>query len=391
MAQRQPMITKRVCKLKEVKETASYIEVAKVLDGKDTHQAINYLLANIHCCKIDERLFSLIFRKLRPFLRQIMDATIKQRVFFDMMIFKSFAKILQFSELAYERFLEYFSEQDITEVFEILGECQEKSKEYLACLIECILTKFRQSASLFKEIVSNQMLNFQNTHKTSIDLNFEFKIILHLISTNNFGDNLKEYYSQFILPCALFSPTANFEPTSKLVDSICSISPECQKLTLGYFLKVYNQANSLQQVKIVELTTKIIHSIFFFHSKISVEWEFCEILNHALKSESYLVIDCVIEMFGDAAVKRFITDCFKSVLPRIFDNLYRLSKRFWRNEQRYKTIQTIGNILRIDSEVFEECLVKYNKKRFYSGSQDPSLDDENFFINQIKRMQYNFN
>lgn len=385
------MITKRICKLKDAKETTSYIEIAKALDGKDIHQTINYLLANIHCCKIDERLFSLIFRRFRPVLRQIMDATVKQRALFDLTVFKSFAKILQFSEIAYERFLEYFSEQDIIEVLEILGECQEKSKECLACLIECILIKFRQAGGLFKEIASNQMLSFQNAHKSFEDLTFVFKIILHLISTNNFGDGLKEYYTQFILPCILFLPTANFEPALKLVDAVCSISPECQKITLRYILKMYSQVNSLQQVKVIELTTRIIHSMFFFHTKNSIEWEFCEILNHALKSESYLVIDCVIEMLGDVAVKKFITDHFKSVLPRIFDNLYRLSKRFWRSEQRYKTIQAIGSILRINSEVFEECLVKYNKKRFYGGPQDPSLDDESFFIRQIRKVQYGFN
>lgn len=364
--------------------------MVQTLEGKDVYQTINHLLANIHSCEIDERLFSFIFRRFRPLMQQVLHATPKQRLLFDLKIFKSFAKILQSSDLNYERFLEYLTEQDITTLFETHRECPEKSKEYLMCLIDCILTKFRESSKLFKEIIANYLLMFQNTLRFPADLCDDFRILHQIISTDSFGDNLVEYYKQFILPCTLYVPVANFEMAAKLTDLICSRSPECQKIVLRYFSMAFGQMDSLQQVKIVELASRIIHSNFFFQSKSPIEWEFCDILNQALKSENYLVIDSIIEVFSDVAVKKYITDGFSTILPKIFENLYKLSKKFWRHEQRYKTIQTIGNILKINPDVFEECLVKYNKKRYYRSSQDPSLDNEKFCFDQIKKIQHSF-
>jgi len=388
------MNSKRACRLKEFKETISYIEMAKILEGKDIKQTASYLLANIHCCKIDERLFSFIFRKFRPFLYQIMNSTPNQRAFLDQSIFKPFSKVIQFAEVNYERFLEYFPEQDINLVFEALAETSEKLKEPLTCFLECILTKFRPSFPLFKDIISNQLTSILNqtshSQQPHIDITFYFKILHHLISTNSFGDDLPEYHAQFILPCIFFTPVANFEPASKLLDSICSVSPKSQVQTLKYFIKIFNTIDSFHQVKLVELTSRVVYLNFFFNVNASIEWEFGEILNLAMKSENYLVVDAVIEVFADAAVKRFISDYVQTFLPKIFDNLYRLSRRFWRNEQKYKTIQTIGSILKINSDVFEKCLVSYNRRKLYRVPQDPSLDDESFCINQIKKLQHGF-
>lgn len=382
------MNPKRTCRLKELKETLSYVEMVKILDGKDIQQAASYLITNIHCCKIDERLFSFIFRKFRPFLYQIMNSNQKQRTFLDPKIFKSFAKIVQFSELQFERFLEYFPEHDINLVFETLADVSEKFKEPFIAFLECILIKFRDSFPLFKEITANHLMTIRHGNQLHIDLTFSFKVLHHLVSTNSFGDNLVEYHIQFILPCVFMMPVANFEPASKLLDSICSVSPKCQVETLRYFIKTFKSIDSLHQVKLVEQTAKIVHLNFFFNMNAYIEWEFGEILNLAMVSESYLVIDMVIEILGDTAVKKFVADYIVTFLPRIFDNLYRLSRRFWRNEQKYKTIQIIGGILKIDLDVFERCLIVYNKRKFYRSSQDPSLDDESFCINQIKNLQH---
>lgn len=385
------MIPKRVCKSNSINDTVSYEEIATILDEKDIDQTISYLMANIYRCKIDERLFCFIFRKFRPFLHQIINATIKQKANCDLRIFKSFTKILQFSEIKYERFIEYFTEQDITQIFENISECPEKLKESLILLIECISIKFKQSCQLFKDIISNQLILFNITQVTSNDLIFIFKILAHFININCFEPDLHEYYSQYILPCVLYIPVANVDIVSKLIDSVCSMIPDCQKLTLKFFIKMFNEVTSQQQSMIIELTAKIVHINFFFRSIRSIEGEFCEILNLALKSENFLVIDSIIDFFCDTAVKKFITDSFKTILPQIFGNLYKLSKNFWRNEQRYKTIQTIGDILKIDIDVFEACLIRYNSKRMYKGSKDLTLDNEYYCLNQVRKNDNNFN
>ncbi|KAM0681264.1 hypothetical protein GINT2_000462 [Glugoides intestinalis] len=368
----------------------SYSDVARILDGKDTRYILNFILSNIHCCNVDDRLFSFVIRKVKPVFEYFMC----RENFYDnstsYLILSTFVKILQEAEIKYCIFQEHFSDHDISEIFELLTSFPEKIKNIMSLFIETMANKFIECTPLLEEIIENRLLRFQNLEICFSEIVIDFKLLTMLITTERFCNDLESYYTQFILNCILKCSTADILISSKLLESICLRVPECQIKTFKYFIKVYYKSTSIEQLKIVEMTTSILNTALFAHPKNKIQWEFCQLLNFFLKSDNYLVVDVAIEMLEVNIVKKFIIDNFRSILPLVFESIYKLSKKFWKREQKYKAIQTIGNILRIDSTLFEDCLIKYNKSKVYYGEHDSTLDDERYYINKIKGFYHKF-
>lgn len=337
-------------------------EVMSLVEDKSPSQILTSIIHNIQKCHIDEQAFEFLFRKLYPFIQRIVQFP-KLKNNLDIEKLNLFTKAVSCIEFSFNTFLEYFSDEDISSLFELLGICEERLKDPIQKLLEGIFTKFEESLPLYKEIISNRFLLFSPLLHDQNELEFNFKIILLMLQGKKFGNDILEFYAQFIQPRIVFCSLENIELARDIIEAVCSTCPECQRATLRYMSKVYLKVGSSEQIKILELASKVIHTNFFFQSNSFLEWDFCEIINLAAKSESYIVADAVIEMIDDSAVRKFIQNNIRTVLPKIFDNLYRLSKKFWRQEQRFKAIKVIGNILNINNEVFETCVIEYNKKK----------------------------
>lgn len=380
------MIQKQSSLMRDAKSKLSYSDIAVNLHEKDLSQTINFVLSNIQRCKIDECLFSFIFRKFKPIFTTFQNSNDKKRQSVDINSFRLFSKIFHFIEIEYERFLDYMTEQTIVSIFEALETVDETQAEPLICILENTISRFRESAGLFKDMIANWIINYSETKNMTI-LNFCFKTLFTLVSKEYFGDDIEEYYIQYILPSILHQSLADCESLYKLIEAVCSQFTGLQLNTLKYALKYYNVVTSVQQTKIIELTAKIIHVSFFFKSETPLIWEFCAIINTSMQSDNFIIVDTAMEIFNDNAVKKFVSDNHKIIIPMLFESLYKLTKRFWKGEQRCKAVQILNTFLNLNSDLFEKCLINYNKKKTYFHSNIPSLDNEKYYIEQIKKTQ----
>lgn len=378
-------------RLKGSSDPISYKEIAKYSDENDPKKLFDFVFFGCSTRKIDEKIFCFVFRQIKPFLNGFLNSSSNgdEHVDFDAM--RALSRLILSSDFDFDVFLAYFTENGMVQAFENLRAPHKEVKEASKLLIECIYKKFRESSSILREIIANELLMFHAGLTNPRDMEFIFRMLRSIVINNDLGSGVVEYYEQFVLPSINIMPYAGCDSMYMLFEAFCSHSTKCQKLSLRFFVKSFSRLDSVDHIKLMEMTTRILHIYFFKESTESLDEDFSEMLNLGLKSESYLVIDAVMNMLNDDAVKRFIEVNVKSVLPRVFESLYRLSKRFWRLEQRCKAIQAIGSILSMDNNVFEDCLIEYNKTKYHRRYSTSELDDERVFNEKIKKMQSVFN
>lgn len=378
---------KRQCGDSEKKHDI-YQELVNYLNENNHGKFFLCILNNLGKFKIDEKMFFFIYRQTKPFLAKYYDIYPKKNVCFDLLPLKVLSRVISQSKIDFNIFLQYMTVSKITNIFENLKSENDNVFGVSKLLIETISNKFSQSSSIFLDIIANDLISFLMYKRHSKVIEFEFGLLKSIIVNNGVDQNFCIYYKQYILPIIISIPYAEIDLVVSLLDSICSRASNCQKYTLEYFVRSFLKFDSNDQIKIIELTICVLKCTFFKEISDHINLEFSEILNLALSRENYLVVDAALEMLNDMPVKRYIEIHRKFILPYTFETLYRLSKKFWKKEQKCKAIQTIGEILNLDIDLFEECLVTYNKKSFYKKSEDPSLENEKLY-NDIIRKAYN--
>jgi len=389
--QKQKLCSKSDSKL------SSYQELVDYLYEHGTKKLLECVSHNIHKLNVDEKTFCFIFRQVKPYLKAFFDFSSNFNTNCNISTeglnldsIKVFSRVVMSIDFDFCIFLNYFSETEISKTFENLHSPDESIRSVSKLLIEAIYKRFHLSYKIFQEIFANELLEFIDNPRQLKETEFIYKMLRNMIINNDIQDDIEEYYKQFVLPSLILMPFSSSENVNLLIETFCTHIPKFQKITLRYISKVFSRVDSNDQVKIMEFTTTIIHSYFINDPLVSLDFDFSEILNLGFTSENYLVIDASINMINDSAVKRFIEIHIRAVLPLIFVNLYRLSKKFWRLEQRCKAIQAIGNILNTDINTFESCVVDYNKKKYHSRYSDPILDDEKYFNDKLKEINSNF-
>lgn len=377
-------------KNKESEKFNVYQELINYINENNYGKFFLYILNNIGKITIDEKMFFFIYRQTKPFLIKFYNQNPKLKIKLELTPLKVFSKIIQQSNFKFSSFLLYLSESEINNIFDNLKSTNDEVYEVSRSLIESICYRFREASSMIQEIISNDLINFYKFQQHHRAIEFELLIIKNFILNNTIENNFEIYFEQFILPIIIHIPYFRIDFVASFIDCVCSRISICQKLILKFFAKSFLKYDSNDQIKIIELTTCVLRTYFFKEVFGLIDLDFSETLNCALKSENYLVIDAAIEMLSDIAIKRFIEIHRKTVIPYIFDSLYKLSKKFWKQEQKCKAIQAIGNILNIDVNVFEECLINYNKRKFYKNSEDPTLDNEKIYNDRLKNIYFKF-
>lgn len=365
----------------------SYKGIADYFHSHGLKKLFEFLMENAHKLIIDEKTFCFIFRHIKPHIVKFFHPLPNIAVSKDLEPIKVFTKLLLSANITFESFLLYFSEYEIYKTFENLYSTDEDIVSISMFLIESIYRRYQVAWPILQEIFANELLYFISNPLVGYkQIEFILKLQKTMIINNNYGDDIEEYYEQFILPSILFMPFASMDVVSLVLEVFCTHITKCQKITLKSLWKSYYRIDSNEQIKIISMLSVITHSYFIKEYNGSIDMEIAEILKLSFQSENYLVVDTALNLLSDSAVKRFIEVYIKSILPIIFDSLYKLSKSFWRSDQKCKAIQAIGNIFNTNIDLFEECLISYNKKRYYKACDDQILDNEKFVNEKIKEL-----
>jgi Protein phosphatase 2A regulatory B subunit (B56 family) len=390
-------------KKRDKKGPITYEEMVNV--GENEHPAyyLAYLYTNIGRTKITEGMFAYIIRKIKPYLYSISDYSensispndrkdvfckIEQTVTPKNCIAALRALNIIFSnlDLSFERVSLYFGEKDIVMLVDHLKNSDEKVRKLCQDILEIIFEDFKRSTDLFKEIIANELIEFRNKNRSFEGIYFLLEFSSGFANAKELDGEAEEYFIQYVLPVFFCVPVWEQNIVFNVLGDFCYSYPECQRVTLRYFCKIYNRVTTIDQTRIFYLTALIIEIYNQTAQKDKIEDLVGDLILNALRSESHIVVDALINLLDSDSVKAYIEPRISVILPKIFFDLYKSGKKFWKQEQKLKLLKIVNYILMLDQEVFANCLYEHNYNKYEKAAlKSPAkenYDDERYFNNK---------
>lgn len=318
----------------------------------------------------------------------------------DEYLFFVLISLAEASKLNHDDFNLFFSEKDISFLVTYLSNAYWNKSAYK--LVKIIYLKYKEYANVIIEAISDELAEFINSQTDrEIDYIIELSgIIIDSIAHEQNG--VVEFFEQFLLPIfkKLDYSVITVMILSDTILLYCKYCSLCTTRALEYFLKIFNLSMTLTKVSIIGLVGNLICQQKFTKTQSNpnlltrLESSLCidpsikkctftqelEILALAFKSDSFLVIDSAIAVLNKPKVKAVASSNSNEFMSIMFPVVYRASKRFWRQEQRYKILILFKWLYALDKISFENYLVLYNAKR---------ASNDNISVNDIENIENN--
>ncbi|WUR02429.1 serine/threonine-protein phosphatase 2A 56 kDa regulatory subunit gamma (RTS1) [Vairimorpha necatrix] len=247
------------------------------------------------------------------------------------------------------------SDSDIYSLFNLLKSEDEKERFNI---LQIIINIKDLNKKLIQNIIENELLLFYDEERTHVGI----EEILEIIENLNLKD--ETFYYQIILK---FLHIKNLEFYKNIENIIYKYSSEDYKIgqfTLKYLYKIYKEIEFINKSVIVKLYFQIYLRWSRRIQFKNVIEEICEIINYGLKSEYQNLIENIMKIGESKIMRNLLKENINEILPKIFDNLYILSKKYWASKEKVKIYKFISLLLSMNHECFEKCLIKYNKNKY---------------------------
>lgn len=256
--------------------------------------------------------------------------------------------------------LYYIPDGDLVSLFTLLKSEDDLERE---CISQAIRNLYKANPKKILELLGNEFQLFFLKERTHIGMDN----VLDIYSTTTKGRDIpeEEYFENILL----FMKTPHLDLYSEYKDvvlGLCRDDPKRTHLTLQYILHIFEDLQSLSRVYLVEILTSLLKNVDFKDLVPGIS----SLINSSLLSSHHLLLEEAIGMFEVPEIYKGMKESVGEFLPRIFDSLYSLSKKYWRKKGKVKLFRNISLVLSMNHEVFEKCLVAYNKLRYRRVKMD---------------------
>ncbi|KAI5174640.1 serine/threonine-protein phosphatase 2A regulatory subunit B' [Pancytospora epiphaga] len=291
--------------------------------------------------------------------------------------------LLKGSSLPYSLFVEYFGGSFVPGLVSLLRSQDSQTRTLAFGILQKVGGQYKQLHSLFLEAAANEFTSLfikvpaglpEDVRTDNRSIEWVAKFLLIIFDSEVFLKEAETYYLQYILPAVLSTPPS-FSP---LILIFCREFPPCQTYTVRHFCKIYDKGTTSVHVWLIDMLAKVIEIHVNTGGNVNIEYYVSLLLAKALSSESFIVIDAALSLFLNVSVQNYLKDEITEILPKCFSQLYKLSKKFWRQEQRIKALEIVGGIIKFNREIFEACLIEYNSQKLgeSDGQVSPTNQDE---------------
>lgn len=387
------------------------------IHSKDT-LTLYELLCQLKKTKITENLFIIIVNKCKDVLfREIKnsnptgvqfhvgdDVNVKNSVSSNINIF---AKILNYvTSVMYDNniILKVFCDSDILNLINLLKSEDENERAQIA---NVLLNIFKNFKITIRNVIENELCLFYEGLRTHIGMEELLEVVSciiedmvrikpikreyvklenkkfpisndqSIISNNNFKDKneekLKEKNNSFFYEYVLRFLTVNnleyYTNINQIIFSYCKKNLNVSKITLKYLSVLFQNTQFSNKSVLVQIYMSI---YILWSRKISYNEiinDVCMFLNNAFESEHFKLIDQTVKIIDFHVIKKFFKENITEILPKIFDNLYMISKKYWRHKGKLDILKFMFLIINLNHHCFEQCLINYNKKKHLKKSE----------------------
>lgn len=198
-----------------------------------------------------------------------------------------------------------------------------------------------------KKDFKNEKIYLKNKNDSESDKN-------DLEIENHEENEFYEYYVNIIITGLMIcEPNVSFLIIKKMA--------QLDKKLILWNLKYFSNTFSIQKT---DVQVNIILFLEFIDEFEVIYKEYLfKILEKTAVSHNSLAINQFYLLFNNKKVTEFIHINIKKILPKVFENLYRNSKRSWSVKERIEYSRILDFFVALDPETFRKSLIKYNTKK----------------------------
>lgn len=276
-------------------------------------------------------------------------------------------KYLLYSNKSRDAFIKTLKVESVQSIFESIDSLGLRDKKKTLFLLEVIYQESKANFPWLMNLLGNfcaVIISSTAEHKRE-ECVFCIKLFLNQLKFRKNNDFDKSFYTQFIIPLIAKYGVLDVELVYTLLNSITLSDTSLLSYTLSILVRYFVKQNAASQSNIGELLSRVLIVDIDLNQKDLAD-NILKLVVLGLSSNNFQVLDSFLDGFLLGCYDKLLKTDTKTIFGTLFELIYKVSKKHWKVEQRIKSTEVLGILFRLNMQLFEDCLVEYNKQRFVS-------------------------
>eukprot|EP00866_Antonospora_locustae_P001365 jgi/Antlo1/1365/1208 len=274
--------------------------------------------------------------------------------------------------------LNLLEQNDVKRCLNMLRDEDARIRTLVKRFIQEIHNRCKRSRCSVKYKIKNMLINIIHEQTEPMGVSELLNLSTYILVTDGFGDSSEAqcYFSECIFPILKISNAHLYEQEMKTaLEAFSQLRNECFLYTFKQLSKIFLEVNSSVRIPILNFCLAIIQvkqtTMDFAH----VENYVCQIISTCFKNAHCLLISHVLTFIKERVIYNFLKAHCSTFVPKIFDEIYDLSKSYWNKDRSPEVYSIVTIVMSLDKNVFEECLKRYNFKRYKQRIENDISED----------------
>lgn len=284
-------------------------------------------------------------------------------------------KYLNSAKFSSNMFMSIYDEKELEDLFARIKVETVKGRILIIRCFQLLLIKAVECRYILKNCIYNELTYYIENGRNLRHIDVLLDICCFYVIKDIYYslDELHSFLINYIFP--MFTNSNAFihkDDILLLFKNVCYCHDVLMDAVFRYFADIFHSSNTPTKTIIMEVTFKILNEKYVdIYSYITMLSTY---INFALREQNCALIANLKLLFTLPILNRSFKKNIAHILPLIFQNLYRTSKKYWNVEDRGFLYEIINNVMLMDKNVFDMCLMTYNKQK-YGAYLDKKMDD----------------
>lgn len=241
-----------------------------------------------------------------------------------------------------------------------------------------IYNRCRWIRGCVKYKVKNMLINIVHEQTEPMGVSELLNLSTYILVSDGFGDPSEAqcYFSECIFPILKISNVHLYEQELKTaLEAFSQLRNECFLYTFKQLSKAFLEVGSSVKIPILNFCLAIIQVKQTTMDFVYVENYICQIISTCFKNAHCLLISHVLTFIKERVIYNFLKAHCTTFVPKIFDDIYDLSKSYWNKDRSPEVYSIVTIVMSLDKNTFEECLKRYNFKRYKQRIENDVSED----------------
>lgn len=274
--------------------------------------------------------------------------------------------------------VQFLSSRDVTKCLYLLKSEDLRIRTLTKRFIQEIYNRCTEMRHCIKTKVKNILVNVVHEQVEPVGINEALNLCTYILVSEGFGDASEAhcYFLECVFPVLKIHNAHLYEQELKTAfEAFSQLGNECFLYIFKHLSKVFSEVNSNVRTSILNFCLSIVQVKQTTMDFNTIEGHVCKIISTCLRNAHCILISHVLTFIKEKVIYNFLKLNCKTFIPKIFDDVYDLSKNYWNKDRSPEVYAIVTVIMSLDKNIFEECLKKYNFKKYKQKIEEDLSED----------------